>query len=499
MATKEYIIGNKYKPRELMELAVQLMHESIPEHTDRADPKVGAVLAKKDGTLVNKAFRGELRKGDHAEFTVLERKHRSDKLDGYIIYATLEPCAPGARSITKLGCAERIVNARISKVFVGIEDPDPKVKGNGIAYLKNNNLEIDFFDQDLQQEILKTNDQFLKEALERAKLAEKEELEPTFTILDEALDNFEFKDFSEEALNKFREKLQITYDINSNDFKSVLRKWNFIRINTKTNIAHSTGLGILLFGKNPQIPYPQSLVKFTIKTKTENKPKILDFEGPLVLMPEKIEAYLEINFPKAIDRSSFERKEIKEIYFEVLREVIINAIVHRDYSIEGANINVRIDDDKIEIQSPGKPVVSLEKLQNYTAPTFSVNPKIANVFYQMKFIEKRNLGMEELHEFSDVKGMRKPVIKYNEPYLSVSLWRIVSNDYKLLDLKEEEMTGYEYLKAQKRVSKKQYAEHFKFDEKKAQRQLSKFKELELVKQEGKGPTTEYVFIEMPKL
>ena len=313
MAKKEYKIGNRYTPRELMELAVELMYDSIPEHTDRADPKVGAVLAKEDGTLVNKASRGELRQGDHAEFTVLERKHRTDKLDGFIIYATLEPCAPRARSNTKLGCAERIVNARIKKVFIGIEDPDPKVKGNGIAFLNNNHIEIDFFDQDLQEKILVANEQFLKEAAERAKIAEQEELEPTFTELDKILENFDVKDFSNDALEKFREKLQISYPIESTDFKSILRKWNFIRVDGKNNIAHPTGLGILLFGRNPQIRYPQSLVKFTIKTQNENKPMISDFNGPLVLMPEKIESYLEIIFPKTIDRSSITRKEIKEV------------------------------------------------------------------------------------------------------------------------------------------------------------------------------------------
>jgi ATP-dependent DNA helicase RecG len=497
MAKTKYEIGKKYLPGQLMELAIELMHQSIPEHTDRTDPKVGAVLAKEDGTLVNTAYRGELRQGDHAEFTVLERKHRTDKLDGYVIYATLEPCAPGARSITKLGCAERIVNARIKKVYVGIEDPDPKVKGNGIAYLKKQNIEIDFFDKEFQEQILEANARFLAEAAERAKLAELEDVEPAFTELDKSLDNYDLNDFSTDALEKFREKLQLSYPVDSKDFRSVMHKWNFLRVDMKTNAVHPTGLGILLFGKNPQIAYPQSLVKFTVKTKDEKEPKILDFDGPLVLMPEKIESFLEINFPKAIDRSSFVRKEIREVYFEVLREVIINAIVHRDYTIEQANINVKIDDDKIAVESPGKPLVALSKLQDFTAPTFSVNPKIANVFYQMKFIEKRNIGMEELHAFAKASGANKPSIDFDEPYLKVTLPRKYVKATLILDsLKDDEVKGYEFLKNVKRVKKKQYAEHFAIDEKKAQRQLSKFKELKLVQQEGKGPTTEYVLIEV---
>lgn len=110
------IIGEKYTIRELQEFAVEEMYNSISEHEDRTDPKVGAVLATLDGEVIEIAHRGELRTGDHAEFTVLERKCRNRKVEGYILFATLEPCAPGARSEPKLSCAERISNGRIKKV-----------------------------------------------------------------------------------------------------------------------------------------------------------------------------------------------------------------------------------------------------------------------------------------------------------------------------------------------------------------------------------------------
>ncbi|MFK5883057.1 MAG: ATP-binding protein, partial [Candidatus Izemoplasma sp.] len=285
--------------------------------------------------------------------------------------------------------------------------------------------------------------------------------------MDKSLENYELKDYSTEALEKFKEKLNLSYDIDSKDFRSVLHKWNFLRIDKNSKIAHPTGLGILLFGKNPQIKYPQSLVKFTIKTQNKDKPKILDFDGPLVLMPEKIESYLEINFPKAIDRSSFARKETNEVYFEVLREVIINAIVHRNYTIEQANISVKIDDEKIFIESPGMPLVALEKLQNFSAPTFSVNPKIANVFYQMKFIEKRNIGMEELHRFSEIMGVNKPTIEYNEPYLQVTLWR--KSETKLEPTKDDIL---EFVRVNGDVSSGDYARKFGGSTKTASRHLN---------------------------
>ena len=128
MSENNHIIN----PREFMELAVETMQSSVSENrADKRSPQVGAVLIMADGR-VEKACRGELSFGDHAEYTLLERKLVSDNLTGAVLFVTLEPCAPGARSSTKTSCAERIVNRRISKVWVGIEDPDPLVDSRGI-------------------------------------------------------------------------------------------------------------------------------------------------------------------------------------------------------------------------------------------------------------------------------------------------------------------------------------------------------------------------------
>ena len=114
-------------PKEYMKLAVEVMKKSIPERKKKdPSPYVGAVLVFPDGTIET-AYRGEFREGDHAEYTLLDKKNRHHDLTGCWLFATLEPCAPGARNATKVSCAERIVNARISDVWFGIEDKNPKV------------------------------------------------------------------------------------------------------------------------------------------------------------------------------------------------------------------------------------------------------------------------------------------------------------------------------------------------------------------------------------
>lgn len=72
----------KFNSRELMENAIAAMKQSIsePRGDGNVTPKVGAALWKPDGTIET-AFRGELRYGDHAEFTLLERKNRPNALD----------------------------------------------------------------------------------------------------------------------------------------------------------------------------------------------------------------------------------------------------------------------------------------------------------------------------------------------------------------------------------------------------------------------------------
>ncbi len=74
---------NKRKSTKIyMRMAVDVMKKSISEgKKDKPSPHVGAVLVFPDGT-VETAYRGELRAGDHAEYTVLDKKNRHRELSG---------------------------------------------------------------------------------------------------------------------------------------------------------------------------------------------------------------------------------------------------------------------------------------------------------------------------------------------------------------------------------------------------------------------------------
>lgn len=145
--------SNKLKP---MKMAIAAERKSRSED-DVPRPRVGAVLVK-DGKI-EVSSRGEIDEGEHAEYTLMERKliHRS--IRGSTLYTTLEPCS--SRNHPKSPCAERIVTRGIAKVFIGMLDPNPDVYGKGFLRMQKSGIKVEMFPLSLQRVIEKDNEQYI--------------------------------------------------------------------------------------------------------------------------------------------------------------------------------------------------------------------------------------------------------------------------------------------------------------------------------------------------
>ncbi len=617
----------QFDKRKCMELAIEVMRKSVSERRGdgKATPKVGAVLVSPDGKVIESAYRGELREGDHAEFTLLERKLRDKNLTGCFLFATLEPCADGARKPPKVECAKRIVNARIKKVWIGIEDPDPLVARKGIKFLQDSGVEVEMFDKDFQDIIEEENKDFLKQALHRASEAKLSPKKIELTTLEKPLPNITIDEFSTEAVKLYIQRTNLKIEPDSPEFISLLEQKELVQheitslsssvadearrvdmmpffvhqggingngslsdtfinngervniisykefednpsyitihkgwvekgkvftisgknrkseVNTNSQGYHveilyedkdgrtysqefsrygigkpsvfepklfnsinnrynPTGLGFLLFGKNPSNLFPQAVLKVEAHY-GNNEPEIHDFAGPLVLIPEQVENWLKKVLSSKISRAQFVRTTEYAYPIQVLREAIINAIAHRDYAIEGAKCYLIIDNDKIVVKSPGLPVnpIKFEDFKNLNAPSLSRNPKLMAVFNEMHYAEERGIGMKEMKSLPNKYNLPSPVITWEDPYINITFPRnqnyfeSVVDSSKLSQLNDEEKTGLAYIMENKNVSKKQYSEHFKFNDKKAQRHLLKFVDLGLVALKGKGPSSSYQY------
>jgi len=487
----------KFNARKYMEMAIDVMKKSIAEpRKDKTTPKVGAVLVMPDGSI-DTASRGELRHGDHAEFTLLERKHRNTDLTGSVLFATLEPCAPGARKHPKLSCAERIVLARIKKVWIGLEDPDPTVDRKGIKYLQDNGVVVHMFDRDLQSIIEKENIDFLHQAEKRAKDAKKSKTS-VLTILEKANKKADFSELSKTALDFYKEKIGFKGKITSSSFIKKLYRRGLL--DKERNIFVPTGLGLILFGKNPEDFYPQMVLKATVKY-PKGEMDIQDFNGPLVLMPDAIESWWKKIIPMSIDRSSSQRKRVEDFPYALVREAVINALVHRDYEIEGATCHLSVDENIVSVKSPGAPIspITITQLKQFNAPTLSLNPIIFSVFAEVGFVERRGLGMETFRSIAQRFSLPLPQYSFTDPYVILKFPRTTKEIKRLYgkkgmeSLNDKEIKGLILIQGKNKITKKEYAEYLGVSDKTAQRHLSKFTKLGIVKQAIKGPATIYIY------
>lgn len=493
----------KYTEEQLMLMAIDEMKKSVPDvnrKDEKVNPKVGAVLASPAGELLGKSHRGELRDGDHAEFTLLERKSRAQNLTGMVLYATLEPCSPGARNHPKLSCAERIFNARLGKVFIGCIDPDPTVAGEGRDFLKTNGIEVDYFPKHLQDLIYNEDKNFFDDAEIRADRHKEKQIQQPSKPLEVIQENYNLGSLSEEAQNELINRMSLPYSVGSPQWHKFISELHLIEKTQRNQSYKPTGLGLLLLGKNPQSHYPQNRIKFTIEHEG-SKALIPDIEGPILLMPKRIEEVLDASFITEINRKDFHRVELAQISKTLLRELIVNAIVHRDYLIEGAQIKVLACADRIEIWSPGKPLFEMEEFQRFDVPSQSTNPKIAYLFFKSKLVEERNIGMKELKKYVERYKTAPPSFEMKGQYFVITVYRQHNQSHQL-NLTEKESDNplfkrlttpqiklYRYIDNHGPVSSSEYA---KIIDKSDRTVRNYFKGMEkILKKTGSGPSTRY--------
>ncbi len=490
-----------FDPRKLMELAIEVMCQSVhePRKDDKASPKVGAVLWKPDGT-VETACRCELRHGDHAEFTLLERKNQSNRLDGSVLFTTLEPCAPGSRRHPKLGCAERIALARIKEVWVGLEDPDPTVDRKGIKHLQDSGITVHMFDRDLQETIQKENKDFIAQAMERAAAARESKPKTiTLSTLENALATTAVDDFSIEALRKYRAVGKIEDNVGTPAFHRRLVRQGLLKEDGGRFVP--SGFGMLLFGKEPRTAMPQAGMLATIHY-PDGTEEPRDFDGSMVLIPELVEKWLGDKLPNVIDRGAMQRKEVPPLPFEMVREAVVNALIHRDYDIRQGKCQLVVTADTITVKSPGGPLppITLEQLQTFNAPMLSRNPELHYVFARMEMAEERGLGIKSLKNRADQLGLPLPRYGFQDPYLVLTLFRTLEGATHALtkdvveNLNADERAAWQFVVTKESVASRELMDRMGFDERKAQRVLKKLMKGNLLRRVGKGPVTRYEVI-----
>ena len=114
-------------------------------------------------------------------------------------------------------------------------------------------------------------------------------------------------------------------------------------------------------------------------------------------------------------------KEIVPVYpNKTLREFIVNALIHQDFSISGTGPIIEVYDDRIEITNPGQPLIDTRRFID--AEPKSRNEKLAGLMRRMKFCEERGSGVDNAVRECEVAKLPGPKIDSHEDFTRITIY-----------------------------------------------------------------------------
>lgn len=172
--------------------------------------------------------------------------------------------------------------------------------------------------------------------------------------------------------------------------------------------------GVLFFAKDVRHFFDQAYVTCLL-AKGVDKVRILDrkdFDGGVVADVEDALRFIERNTRLAYRIESLRRENVPEYPMKALREAITNAVMHRDWFIEGANVFVEIYTNRIEVVSPGGLPKGMT-LADLGRKSVRRNALIADLLHRIGFIEKAGTGVKRIRDEAREGGYPEPVWEAN--------------------------------------------------------------------------------------
>ena len=252
-----------------------------------------------------------------------------------------------------------------------------------------------------------------------------------------------------------------------------------------------TNLGLLL---SDQCMHTLKIAVFEGKEKGVFKDR-KEFKGSLLKQITEVFEYIDLLNRTKATFDGLIRKDERDYPVEAIREALLNAAVHSEYSF-GASTLINIYEDRIEFVSLGGIVSGLSLEAVMLGISQSRNEKLANIFYRLHLIEAYGTGIQKI--FLNYEKYRiKPIFKTEVGAFLVVLPNIhfigqekekaekeqviLTDDYnKILKFLEEDVK-----------SRKEIQEYLKLSQTKVINMIKKLSELELIKKEGNGKNIKY--------
>lgn len=171
-----------------------------------------------------------------------------------------------------------------------------------------------------------------------------------------------------------------------------------------------TNAGLLLFGRDPQRwvrGSEMTAARFAGSTMGDTFTRE-DITGTLPDQIRRVEAFLIDHMRKGVSLTgSMQRDQQHEYPLEAAREIVVNAVAHRDYSIRGDGVRLFMFSNRMEVTSPGglPGPITLDNMQD---ERFSRNHIIVQVLADMGFVERMGYGIDRVIALMREFGLPRP-------------------------------------------------------------------------------------------
>ncbi len=156
-----------------------------------------------------------------------------------------------------------------------------------------------------------------------------------------------------------------------------------------------------------------------------------EFEGNIIYLLMASFDFIKRNSKTMWKKGPVYRIEYLEYPERAVQEALVNALIHRDYSIIGSEVHVDIFDDRLEIYSPGGMYDGsvIQNLDPLTVSSVRRNPIIADLFARMYLMERRGSGLRKIIEaykaMDNYREELKPKFKSSESFFMTSLRNLI--------------------------------------------------------------------------
>ncbi|MCC5832727.1 MAG: putative DNA binding domain-containing protein [Chlamydiales bacterium] len=319
------------------------------------------------------------------------------------------------------------------------------------------------------------------------------------SVIHQSYDQQAIPELSKEGLDlkKVRRAFKtVKKDVNETKLRSI-----GILVPSNHGFAPSVG-GLILFGKNEHrgAYFPEIRVRcarFKGKTKTH----ILDqheVEGTLLDAVEEVPKFISRNTQLSAEIENIRRKDIPEYPSIAIREILINALVHADYSIQGSSgIQIAIFDGRLEIQNPGMLPFGFTMEDLKAGVSRIRNRVIAKIFHELHLMEEWGSGYQRVIEACRQGGYREPEWVELGTTMRVTLFSQKSakpqQASKPNELTERQQAILALFERREKLPFRELYRHFseEISERTLRYELAQLKKEGLLNSKGRGPSTSW--------